>query len=353
MFVCSIKLGNYTSFLLAHIQPMRTLFTWLFYGLVALGMANVAFAQTENVTTIAVLGCHRQDLPAPTIPFLANTIKPNYCVWVGDNVYADTETDPQHIQRQLEILLSKDGFEQLREVAKFMVTWDDHDYGLNDAGKDYIYKEESKQIHRKFWQLENDIPANQDGVYYAKLEKQPNGKVVQFIMLDGRSNRENPLKPLCDAFGENQWKWLEGQLKQPADVRFVVCGYQMLIKRPSRWEALVKLGRSRKRFFKLVKETGASNLIFITGDQHYVEVLRSPKVLKYKTYEIMAAGINNTERPGIAKNRVMGPDISTHKAPIIEIHWTAEPYILVKSYNPETNAVRMQYKIPLSSIGWK
>jgi alkaline phosphatase D len=326
---------------------------FLVIALLLFGTNITAYSQSEAVTTIAIIGCHRQDLPAPSIPYLANTIKPQYTLWVGDNVYADTETDPQHIQRQLEVLLNKDGFKQLREVSKFMVTWDDHDYGLNDMGKHYVLKEESKQIHRKFWQLEEEIPTDHDGVYYAKLEKQPNGKVIQFIMLDGRFNRENPLKPFCDAFGENQWNWLEEQLKQPADVRFIINGYQILLKRPNRWEALVKLGRSRHRLLSIIKSTGANNVLFVTGDQHYVEVLRSPKVVKYKTFEIMAAGINNNERPGMAKNRVMGPDVTIHSAPVIELHWTAEPYIHFKNYNAETQTVSSEYKIVLSSLKWK
>lgn len=328
---------------------MRFLFTIACF----MWAVNAAYAQTDSVTVIGVLGCHSQNNPAPAIPYFANVLKPAYCVWVGDNVYADTESDPQHIQRQLEVLLNKEGFKQLREQSKFMVTWDDHDYGLNDMGMHYALKEESKQIHRKFWQLEEEIPTNQDGVYYAKLEKQPNGKVVQFIMLDGRFNRENPRKPFCDAFGENQWKWLEEQLKQPADVRFIVNGYQMLLRRPTRWEALVKLGRSRKRLLNIIESTAAQNIVFITGDQHYVEVLKSPGRVKYKTFEIMASGINQTERPGLARNRVAGPDVTVHSAPIIEIHWTNEPYIHFKNHSVLDGKVTTEYKFPLSSIGWK
>ncbi len=329
------------------------MYRMLFSTLLLFVFGNALFAQTETVTTIAVLGCHSQGIPAPTIPFLANTIKPNYSVWVGDNVYADTETDPQHIQRQLEVLENKEGYKQLREVSKFRVTWDDHDFGLNDAGKHYVLKEQSKQIHRKFWRLEDEIPAEQDGIYYAKLDTQPNGKVIQFIMLDGRSNRDNPLKPLADAYGENQWKWLDAQLRQPADVRFIVNGYQMLLKRPTSWEALVKIGRSRKRLFNLIKETGAEKVLFITGDQHYVEVLRSPKVLNYYTFEIMAAGINNVERPRLAKNRYMQPCVSEQKAPVIEVHWAAEPYLHLKVYDPETGTINSECKMLLSDVKWK
>lgn len=312
-----------------------------------------AQAQTDSITTIAVIGCHDQHKPAPALPYFADVLKPNYAIWVGDNVYADTETDPAHIQKQLDILGNKDGFARLRDVAKFMVTWDDHDYGLNDAGKYYALKEQSKQIHRKFWGLESEISEDHDGVYYAKLEKQPNGKVIQFIMLDGRSNRDNPKQRNASAFGEKQWNWLEEQLKQPADVRFIVNGYQILLKHPTRWEALIKLGKSRNRLIDMIKTTGAQNIVFVTGDQHYVEVLRSPWNVKYHTYEIMAAGINKNERPGFARNRVAGPDVTIHSAPIIEVHWDTDPYIVFKNYDVEGNRVNTEYRFLLSDIKWK
>lgn len=318
-----------------------------------LAIAVDAFSQDSLVTKIAIIGCHNQHSPAPAIPYMANTLEPDYTLWVGDNVYADTETDPEHIQRQLEVLEGKEGFRELREQSQFIVTWDDHDYGLNNAGKEYIYKEESKQIHRKFWQLEEEIPTDRDGVYYAKLERLANGKVIQFIMLDSRFNRDKPKKRCADALGENQWSWLEAQLEQPADLRIVVSGYQVLLRKVNRWEAWVKVGKSRKRLLDLIEKTQVKDLIFATGDQHYVEVIKSPRNVGYNTYEIMAAGINKNERPGRAPNRVLGPDVTIHSAPLMEVHWTADPYIHFKNYDVLGDKVNSEFKIVLSDIGKK
>ena len=35
-----------------------------------------------------------------------------------------------------------------------LVIWDDHDYGLNDAGASYIYKAESQQIYNDAWNID-------------------------------------------------------------------------------------------------------------------------------------------------------------------------------------------------------
>ena len=74
---------------------------------------------------------------------------------------------------------------------------------------------------------------------------------------------------------------------------------------------------------KLIEDQNAP-VLFLTGDQHYVEVLKSPRNVRYKTFEIMAAGINKNERPGRAPNRVEGPDVTLHNAPILDVFFDEE-----------------------------
>lgn len=314
------------------------------------------FAQQTDttITTIAILGCHNQHKPAPVLPYFAHTIQPQYCIWVGDNVYADAKTDAQHIENQLNILRDKEGFKTLQQQSTFLVTWDDHDYGTNNAGKNYPLKVESKAIHRSFWQLEESVPANQDGVYYARIEELDNGCKLQFIMLDGRYNRDDKGKQ-ADALGKAQWQWLEEQLRQPADLRFIVSGYQILLNKPSRFETWAKLGKSRQRLFNVIKTTQAKGVVFITGDQHYAEVLKTKAAIGYDAYEIMASGINKVEIPSRAKNRVAGPCTTLHAAPLISIHWkdTADQkaHLHFTVTNVQNQEKTLSYKIYFSELG--
>jgi alkaline phosphatase D len=316
--------------------------------------AVLAVSAQDDFTSIALLGCHQQGRPAPAIPYIAETIRPDYCIWLGDNVYADTRKDAEHIRRQLEILAAKPGFSELKSTSKFHVTWDDHDYGLNNAGAEYEFREASKQIHREFWELEDEIPADRDGVYYSVIETLPNGKRLQVILLDGRYNKVKRGRD-ADALGENQWRWLEGQLRHEADLRLVVSGYQVLLNRPTRWEAWIKLGHARKRLFNLVKDTGAAGVLFLTGDQHTAEILRTKKALGYDAYEIMACGINQTERPGRAHNRILGPDKTLHSAPFLTIYWEVKdgrpPHIHFRNIDVETGTTSSEYILPLSELG--
>lgn len=306
----------------------------IFVSLIA---CQFALAEAQNSTTIAMLGCHVQGRPAPSIEFFADVLQPDYAVWLGDNVYADTETDPQYIQDQLNILAQKPGFQKLKANTPFFVTWDDHDFGLNGSDKNYIFKEESK------------VPAKRDGVYYDEIVQLENGKSIQFIMLDGRFNHDSK-----NTLGAKQWLWLEEVLQKEVDIRFIVSGYQILLPKLTRWESWAKTGKERKRLFDLIEKTQANNIIFLTGDQHTTEVLRSQKKLKYFTYEIMACGINQTEHPGRAPNRVLGPDLTLNSSPLIEIVWEEnDAEILFKNYNADSKMLVSSFQFKLSDIGPK
>ena len=115
-------------------------------------------ARSADIERIAILACHRQNEPAPAIAACVET-DPDLVLWIGDNVYADTKDSPQFIRDCYATLAGKPGFQELRQRAPWLVTWDDHDFGLNDAGGEYPLKGESREIFRDFWQLSDEIPA--------------------------------------------------------------------------------------------------------------------------------------------------------------------------------------------------
>ncbi len=83
-----------------------------------------------------ILGCHRQNEPTPALAAYVKA-KPEVSLWIGDNVYADTKDDIEHIRKCYRVLEAKPGFAELKRDSIFLPTWDDHDYGLNDAGGKY------------------------------------------------------------------------------------------------------------------------------------------------------------------------------------------------------------------------
>ena len=85
----------------------------------------------------------------------------------GDNIYADT-TDMDVMQAKYAKLKSDPGFGKLMKSCPILATWDDHDYGANDAGADYDKRIESQRIFVDFWGDPADSPRrHRPGVYEA------------------------------------------------------------------------------------------------------------------------------------------------------------------------------------------
>ena len=81
----------------------------------------------------------------------------------------------------------KNNFPKWMEDVKILPIWDDHDYGLNDAGSEYPQKRQSQEIYLNFWEIPlDDDRHNRDGIYFSE-EKIIQGKVFKLIFLDTRA----------------------------------------------------------------------------------------------------------------------------------------------------------------------
>lgn len=308
----------------------------------------------RTITRVAIIGCHQQPHPAPALERYV-AAKPDVVLWVGDNVYADTENDPSHIERCYRVLENKPGFKELRDRSTFLAVWDDHDYGMNDDGKNYALKAQSHAIFRRFWRHEDRIPADRPGVYHAQIFGPP-GKRLQVIMLDGRYNRDDP-GDTADTLGEAQWAWLAEQLRKPADLRLIVSGYQVLLDRDTKFETWAKFPRARNRLFRLIRDAAASGVVFIAGDQHYGEVSRLRGALGYDAVELMFSGINQYEPWVFNSARVSPVANSRHSYAYIDIQWTptsgdnADPaHLLFRCFDATTDALELTYRVNLSEL---
>jgi alkaline phosphatase D len=308
----------------------------------------------RTVRRLGIIGCHQQPRPAPALLKYVEA-RPDVVLWVGDNVYADTMDDPSHIERCYSVLEGKPGFRELRDMSTFLATWDDHDYGMNDDGKNYPLKHASHAIFRKFWKHEDRIPADRPGVFHAQVFGKP-GERLQVIMLDTRFNRDDP-GDTADTLGEGQWAWLAEQLRQPADVRLVVSGYQVLLDRETKFETWAKFPKARERLFRLVRETKANGVIFIAGDQHYGEVSRIRGAIGYDAIEFMFSGINQDEPWVMNTARVSPVANSKDSYALIDIQWARTsddnadvPHVLFRCFDATNDALELTYRVNLGEL---
>ena len=109
---------------------------------------DVKAQQKESIQVIAFGSCNRQDAPQPLWkPIIAD--QPDLWIWMGDNIYGDSpvmDTLRAKYARQN----ANPDYQALKSSTPIAGIWDDHDYGANDAGKEYPKKKDSKEIFLNF-----------------------------------------------------------------------------------------------------------------------------------------------------------------------------------------------------------
>ncbi|MBL8261319.1 MAG: alkaline phosphatase family protein [Xanthomonadaceae bacterium] len=121
-------------------------------------------ARDAELTRIAFGSCSKETLPQPIWSAVLAT-KPELFVFLGDNIYGDTR-DMDVLRGKYARLAAIDGFRALRAQVPVVATWDDHDFGEDDAGGDYPMKEQSRGIFLDFWGEPADSQRRgRDGVY--------------------------------------------------------------------------------------------------------------------------------------------------------------------------------------------
>ncbi len=334
--------------------------------------AIIAFAvqakAEEALSRIAFGSCANESRPQPIWEAI-NELKPQLFIFTGDNVYADT-ADPVKLAKSYRELAAIPGFAALRKSTPIIATWDDHDYGKNDAGAEFEGKQAAKDAFMEFFDTPADSPLRkQGGVYDAKIYG-PEGKRVQVILLDTRWFR-GPLRKLSKEelkaaraesgktvgrylpdedsdstmLGEEQWAWLEEQLKKPAELRLLVSSIQV-VALDHGWEKWGNLPKERKRLLDLIRDN-ATNVIILSGDRHSSDISMLPPETDggpfYPIYDVTSSGLNQT---GLADEpnrfRVAGDEVYNEpNFGWIGIDWAAEdPTIKLEIRDLEGKVVR-------------
>ena len=258
----------------------------------------------KEVTTIAFGSCAHPDSPMPVLQ-VAIEQKADVFIWLGDNIYGDTQ-DIETLISEYQALGEHDAFKELAEKTRMLATWDDHDYGINDGGGNWDHKYFSQRLYNHVWGIAKDDPrTNRDGVYFSKITGEV-GKKVQFILLDTRFFRSdlqvavpptlNGRYAMSDAknqqmLGEAQWTWLEQELNKPADVRIIATSIQVIADGHN-WEAWRTLPKERNRFYKLLTDTQANGVVLISGDRHASAIYRQTEQVPYPLWEVTASSLN-------------------------------------------------------------
>jgi len=269
-----------------------------------------ALAQSTSEFVVAFGSCNRQDEPQPMWDVI-NQDHPNLWIWLGDNIYGDSD-DMAVLKAKYDLQLQQPSYQKLQAQTPIVGTWDDHDYGRNDAGKDYAFKKQSQQLALDFLQEPANSPRRQQEGIYAAYTYKVGDKKVKVILLDGRYHRDALQRDLVKAYipnktgdmlGEQQWQWLQTQLtNSDADVHIIGSGVQ-IIPDQHPFEKWANFPVARKRLLDLLATTHPKGVLLLSGDRHIGEISKiSLPGRKEPIYEITASGLTHSATNNTKEN---------------------------------------------------
>ncbi|MEQ3515224.1 alkaline phosphatase D family protein [Pseudoalteromonas sp. BZB3] len=322
--------------------------TFLTVSLISIGGLVTQAQAADQVDKILFGSCSHQDKDIPIFDAI-NKEQADLFVFLGDNVYGDTE-NMTVLKSKYHKLGIKPGFAQLRANTPVIAMWDDHDYGENDAGKEYPFKEASRKIMLDFWQEPKDSPRRtRDSGIYTSYMYGEEAQRVQVIMPDLRWNRPalssigefrywlnsffnnvGPYRPVDDAtsmLGEEQWQWLEQELLKPAKVKVIASSLQ-LIPDFTGWESWANFPADRQRLFDFIEKHKIGGVIMISGDTHWGELSKYQAKQNYPLWEVTSSGLTQKWKDVSPNKHRVGESTSDVNYGFIEIDWQqADPNI--------------------------
>ena len=282
-----------------------------------------------SAQTIAFGSCHKVNDPNSDLILASITDQnPDAFIWLGDIVYGK-DGNPKHLSKRFQKLKSKSSYQNLLKSTAVYGIWDDHDYGLNNAGRDYQHKERSRADLFAFLNIPENNPAYQrNGAYqsYDLTQK------IKLILLDNRYFKsEYAPKPYNDPYppdyegtilGKQQWEWLENLLKNStADIHIIASGIQVLSPN-HRFEKWQNYPEEYNRLISLLQTYSIKNPIVISGDRHMSEL--SQKDIGYTVlYDATASGMTEALTNNLSESNPyrIGQAIGVNNFGVLSINW--------------------------------
>lgn len=315
---------------------------------------TVKLDNNKVLTRIAFGSCNKHDAPQPLWnPILSNN--PELWIWLGDNVYGDTE-DMDLLKSKFDAQKAQADYAKLVSQVPVVGIWDDHDFGVNDGGREYSQRASSQQLLLDFLDVPQDAPQRTQKGIYASYTVGQAGKTIKFILLDTRYFRDNLTKrnkrynPNFGGtiLGDKQWEWLEKELNDSqADIHIIASSIQVIPMQHG-YEKWFNFPKERQKLFNMLAKKKIKNVVFLSGDRHIGEISEIEVAgRKQPLYEVTSSGLTHTwSTVGEEANRFRKSDlIAALNFGLLQVDWDKKEMTL--QIRGEENKVLGEKKIAL------
>ena len=179
----------------------------------------------------------------------------------------------------------------LKSTSHYAI-WDDHDYGPNDIGMNYILKDKSREVFMNYF-VNPSYGMNNEGIYSIVSYSD-----VDVFMMDDRwwrsadrmkdsvDGKPNPDKQM---WGKVQMEWLKNSLlHSSAPFKIIATGSQVL-NPVSPYDKLLNCSVEYDELMNFLKSNNISGVLFLTGDRHHSEIIKVERTGTYPLYDVTAS----------------------------------------------------------------
>ncbi|MBV44509.1 MAG: phosphatase [Rhodobiaceae bacterium] len=277
-----------------------------------IALVTVIFSFSVNAKTIekiALGSCLHQDRSQPIWEAILYE-KSDIFIFMGDNVYGDDKKTGklEKLKKTYDLQKNRIPFNELRETNEITAIWDDHDYGINDGGASFPYKEDAEKLFFDFWEIPKGHEQRSHPGLYFEIKRELENGTLQIIFLDTRyfksdfiptDQKDAPLKeryindfdPSKTILGKKQWKWFSEKLKEKVDVKIIVSSIQIIAEGHG-YEKWGLLPLEKERFYDLIDNNSSNNIIIISGDRHAGGIYKDTTKAGLNIYELTSSSLN-------------------------------------------------------------
>ncbi|EDP94203.1 alkaline phosphatase D family protein [Kordia algicida OT-1] len=277
---------------------------------------------------------------------------PDLMLWVGDNMYLRTpdfmtETGIRHRYRHTRATKE---LQALLGSVHHYATWDDHDFGPNDADRSYVNKKLTEQTFNDYWGNLNTNAAGNGGVtqHFAWND-------VEFFMLDDRYHRAPNRDPNKDKayLGKQQLDWLIDALTNSRATFKVIINGGQVISDVAKFENYATYPTERAELLQRLHDSKIEGVLFISGDRHHTEISRLERTDAYPLIDItcspLTAGTHSARDEGNTL-QVKGKTFYNRNFGIMEVTGKRRERILVLTIYDSDGQKAFDYEIKAQDL---
>jgi hypothetical protein len=246
---------------------------------------TVPARRNGQVLNVAFLSCVN-DTTDPIWQEMANHNLDLLC-FGGDTPYADTG-NLSDLRNKHRHLLQRPALAALGKSVPFAGTWDDHDFGMNNAnGKSAAELKENTRRTFVEYRVQDQYGSGDEGIY----QKVDRGAMEVFL-LDARwysQTGPSPISPnQSTCFGKDQWQWLLESLRNSeAPFKVLLQGQIWQDKKNRETDDMHTYYAERDALLDFIKKERIPGVVLVGGDIHVSRYLVHPQRVGYDLHDFI------------------------------------------------------------------